>query len=102
MVGLVLSLVPGVLAVPNANRCITHAGNSSTARCPGLAQLLHRPRRLGTARWHALALSAVAGMLIASRRWGYAEFPRPQRRPIYGFLARGHGVVWRCASTSIA
>lgn len=85
LLGLAISLVPGILAVPNGNRCITALpfvcvliafGAIRVARTG--AAVLVQPGRV-TVVWLLLAL--MVGTAAAET---YAEFLGPGRRPLYG------------------
>jgi sugar lactone lactonase YvrE len=85
LLGLAVSLVPGILAVPNGNRCITAlpfvcvliATGASTCAQTGAA-LVGRRARVAAA-W--LFLAVMVGMSAGET---YAEFLGPRRRPLYG------------------
>ncbi len=86
LVGLLLSVVPGILAVPNANRCITALPFVYLLVALGVRAWFDGIRAWTTPRWDALAMGALATLFISvAAVESYAEFLGPARRTIYGY-----------------
>ncbi len=84
--GFVLALVPGMLAVPNGNRCIAALPFAILFAATGLAALLDLGCTLLPAAAARHAGWAVTLLVLAlAGRETYAQFLGPERRPIIGF-----------------
>lgn len=86
LIGLVLALVPGVLAVPNANRCITAMPFAYLLLALGLRELLQTMSAWTGERWRGVAIAGIGAVLImVAAVESYSEFLGPQRRNILGY-----------------